>query len=92
MHLIAAVMKAPDHKTRFSEAATLLDYGFANCELYTDNHASFICTPVKISNSLIKEIEYYPEMEFSHISTTGEDSTQIKKEIALAIANAISNI
>ncbi len=83
MHLIAVVMKAPDHKTRFSEAATLLDYAFANCELYTDNHADFICTPVKISNSLIKEIEYYPEMEFSHIFTTGEDSSQIKKEITI---------
>ena len=29
--LTAVVMAAPDHKIRFAQAASLLDYGFANC-------------------------------------------------------------
>ena len=35
--LISVVMKAKDHKTRFSECKMLLDYGFSNCEVYTSN-------------------------------------------------------
>lgn len=32
--LISVVMNSKDHKTRFSECKTLLDYGFTNCKVY----------------------------------------------------------
>lgn len=83
MDIIAVVMAAPDHKTRFSETASLLDYGFANCILYTDKHTDFVCTPLKISGSLVKEIEYHPENIFSHIFVNSEDITQVNKEIIM---------
>ena len=35
--LIASVMAAPDPKTRFRDAATLLNYGFSKCTLYLDD-------------------------------------------------------
>ena len=34
--LIASVMAAPDPKTRFRDAAALLNYGFSKCILYTE--------------------------------------------------------
>ncbi len=36
VRLIAAIMAAPDFKTRFADAQTLLNYGYANCKLYED--------------------------------------------------------
>lgn len=83
MDIIAVVMAAPDHKTRFSETASLLDYGFANCILYTDKHTDFVCTPIKISGSLVKEINYHPEAIFSHIFVNSEDISQITKDVIL---------
>lgn len=84
MDLIAVVMAAPDHKTRFSLAASLLDYGFANCSLYTDKHEDFVCTPVKVKKSLTKELEYGPEGNYSHVFVNGEDESGISKEINIS--------
>ena len=39
MELIAVVMAAPDNKSRFSEAMTLLDYGYANYTVVTGANA-----------------------------------------------------
>ena len=36
IQLISVIMAGPDSKTRFKEAAQLLDYGFGKCRLYTD--------------------------------------------------------
>ena len=38
MELIAVVMGAPDHSVRFSDAASLLNYGFSVCRIYTDQN------------------------------------------------------
>ena len=35
--LIAVIMAAPDSKTRFSDAITLLNYGFSICDIYHDD-------------------------------------------------------
>lgn len=34
--MVAVVMSAKDHKSRFSECAALMDYGYGKCSLYTD--------------------------------------------------------
>ena len=36
IELISVIMTAPDSKTRFANAAELLNYGFGKCTLYTD--------------------------------------------------------
>ena len=36
VEMIAVVLAAPDYKARFADAVTLLNYGYANCRLYTD--------------------------------------------------------
>ena len=38
MKMVAVVMSASDHKSRFSECAKLMDYGYGKCQLYTDEN------------------------------------------------------
>lgn len=81
--IIAVVMAAPDHKTRFSEAASLLDYGFGKCILYKDEHENFVCEPFDISGSLVKKIEYEPKQPFYYTFTNNEDTSLVTSEIKL---------
>lgn len=56
MGLVAVVLGAQNSEDRFSLAASLLDYGFANYRLESLNIDKEQITPVKISNGIIKEI------------------------------------
>lgn len=38
LELIAVIMAAPDHKIRFKDATTLLNYGFGKCQVYQDEN------------------------------------------------------
>lgn len=77
--LIAVIMAAPDYKVRFSEAATLLNYGFGACRLYTDeNPESLPLLPVL--NGVREEVALRYGGSFSYLSTTGEDFSAITKE------------
>ena len=50
--LIAVVMGAPDYKTRFGDAQTLLTYGFSVCNLYIDeNQDALPPLPVEIGRA-----------------------------------------
>lgn len=81
MDLIAVVMAAPDYKVRFSEASSLLDYGFAKCSVYTDNHEKLKLEPVKISGGVIKKVECTPEKSFSHTFLDSADTSQITNNV-----------
>lgn len=81
MNLIAVIMAAPDHKARFSEAAKLLDYGFANCSMYTDHFETMNFAPLKIKNGVPAEVAVYPKSGFTHTFTFPYDKTKIRKEI-----------
>lgn len=50
--LIAVVMAAKDFKVRFSEAASLLDYGFANCTEYKEDFKNMKPQKVKVKNAI----------------------------------------
>ena len=77
--LIAVIMAAQDYKIRFSEAATLLNYGFGSCKLYTDeNPESLPLLPVQ--NGVKEEFALRYGGTFSYLSTTGEDFSAITKE------------
>ena len=72
-------MAAQDYKVRFSEAAALLNYGFASCRLYTDgNPESLPLLPVQ--NGVREEIALRYGGSFSYLSTTREDFSAITKE------------
>lgn len=81
MNLIAVVMAAPDHKVRFSEAQSLLDYGFANCSVYEDDYADVKWEPVKIKNGIPAQVDIYPKTKFSHTFINEYDESKIEKKI-----------
>ena len=82
MDLIAVVMAAPDYKIRFSEAQTLLEYGFAQCSLYTDS-AKIDQDSVPIIGAIQKEAAIKPDGTFTYLNTTGEDVSGITKQVNL---------
>lgn len=81
LNLIAVVMAAPDHKVRFSEAQSLLDYGFANCSVYEDDYADTKWEQIKIRNGIPSRIDVYPKGKFSHTFIKDYDKEKISKKI-----------
>ena len=81
--LVAVVLAAPDTKTRFREAAALLDYGFAKCTVYRDDGADFPLTEVEVKKGQEKTAQVALKSDFSHVFTSGEDLSAIKREIVL---------
>ena len=71
MNLIAVVMNAPDSKTRFSAASSLLNYGFSN----------FAVNNFSKKGSKVKELPVIKGTKNSVFAITSEDSAVlIKKE------------
>lgn len=81
MDLIAVIMAAPDHKARFSEASTLLDYGFANCSIYRDSHETLELKPLSVSGGIDRTVIIAPEKDFTHTFTTSAETDKIKTTI-----------
>lgn len=80
--LISVIMAAPDYKVRFSEAITLLNYGYANCKLYKsindDNPGD-----VMVHGGIEEKTGCEYRGDFSYLSTTGENVEAIEKRIVL---------
>lgn len=76
--LIAVIMGAPDFKVRFSEAKSLLEYGFAKTRLFTDENSEKLA-PVCVRGGKLPQVEVKPEGEFRYLDVTGADFSQIEK-------------
>lgn len=83
MNLIAVVMSAPEPKTRFQEAAKLLDYGFANCSLYQDDNKNLTIAPVVVVRGVKDTVIGVPKGTFSYVCLTGKNPKSITKEILM---------
>ena len=81
--LVAVVLAAPETKTRFREAAALLDYGFAKCTVYRDDGVDFPLADVEVKNGQQQTVPVRLKSPFSHVFTGGEDLSAIKREIVL---------
>lgn len=79
IELIAVIMAAPDYKVRFSDAAALLDYGFANCSVYKDNEMPKL-KDQKVENSLKDKIKVEYEGEFSYLSVNDKNLSSVEKK------------
>lgn len=79
--MIAVVLSAPDTKTRFREAATLLNYGFSQCRIYTDDHSGMEPVIIEVEHSMTEETTLIPEKEFQYVSLTKENFDDITEEI-----------
>lgn len=78
--LLAVVMGAPDPKVRFKDAAALLDYGFGNCALYTDENKDSL-KPVSVSRGAKKEAACRYKGAFHYLDTRGRNLEKVEKEI-----------
>ena len=79
--LTAVIMAAPDHKIRFSEAAALLDYGFANCIHYEQKADKIPLKQQKITRGIKSTIIPRVEKDFSYTLTTQENKDHIRRTI-----------
>ena len=80
IRLVAAVMTAPDSKTRFAEAGKLLSYGFSRCSLYEDEEMEEL-PKIAVKGSVEKEAEVRYDGTFSYLSTENEDFSAIERQV-----------
>lgn len=82
VRLIAAIMAAPDYKVRFADAATLLNYGYANCRLYTDSEPPALPL-MNVENGVEDQVSLQYDGSFSYLGTHGEDFGALEKNLVL---------
>lgn len=80
--LIAVIMAAPDSKTRFSDAITLLNYGYSVCDIYHDEEMPEL-PELDVSGGKKDTAELEYAGEFSYLFMDKIDSSQIVKETEL---------
>ena len=78
--LTAVVMAAPDPKIRFSQAAALLDYGFANCTGYQDKTSALKLPVIPVKNGVTESVVPYVNKDFSYTLCKGEAGEQIQRK------------
>lgn len=80
IRLIGVVMTSPSSAVRFSEASRLLNYGFGICSLYRDVHEEE-AGEVTVAGGKQETVEGEYEGEFTYLSTSAEDFSQITSQI-----------
>lgn len=91
MDMIAVILAAPSTKARFSEAAKLLDYGFANCSIFKDKNEDLVVNPIPVKQGIADSVGYRVNNEFSYVCLKGTNPADIKKEITL-VENIVAPI
>ncbi len=82
MELIAVVMAAPDPKTRFQDAISLLNYGYSVSQMYRDDNKDPL--PEQKVEGGIEDILYLTyEGPFEYLDTAGSNLSEVQKEISL---------
>lgn len=80
--LIAVIMAAPDSKTRFADAVTLLNYGYSVCDIYHDDTMPEL-PEVAVKGGKQDGISLEYAKEFSYLFMDKIDTEQIVKELEL---------
>lgn len=83
MDLIAVIMAAPDPKTRFGEAAKLLNYGYANCSLYIDEGADLEIPMVSVKKGVKDEVGGKLSQRFTYLCKDNVKAQDITKKITM---------
>ena len=79
--LTAVIMAAPDPKERFAEAASLLDYGFANCTNYSEKASDIPLKPQKISHGKTGTVTPVVNEDFSYTLCGSETADKIERKV-----------
>lgn len=83
MELIAVIMGADDPKQRFSDAATLLNYGYGMCQIYQDENTDTL-PAVKVQGGKQEEVPVNYREKFRYLDTRKRDLKAVEKSIELA--------
>lgn len=75
--LIAVIMGAPDFKVRFSEARTLLEYGYRVAGVFRKDKNE-LTGKMAVSGSLQEHVSYAAAEDFVYLDTTGIDFSQVE--------------
>ena len=78
--LLAVVMGAPDPKVRFRDAATMMNYGFGICNLYTDDNKEKLA-PVPVTGGIKEKVGCRYKEEFCYLDTQGKNLEQVEKKV-----------
>lgn len=82
MELIAVVMAAPDPKTRFQDAITLLNYGYSVSRMYKDDNKDPL-PEQKVEGGIEDVVQLTYAEPFDYLDTQGSNLSEIQKEISL---------
>lgn len=80
--LIAVVMGCEDGKTRFKEAASLLNYGFSVSNLFRDEN-DFELENIKLRGALAQSVGIAFAGPFTYLDTENRDISGIQKQLQL---------
>lgn len=82
IELVAVIMGGADSKSRFQDAVTLLNSGFACCSLYTDENR--IALPeIPVKNGVTEQVGLQYAEEFSYVATDGSNLSQVERALEL---------
>ena len=78
--LIAVVMACQSAKERVKDCASLLDYGFSLCKVYTDKQPPAL-SPVSIHNGTQEMLSCKYDKNFSYVFTSEINPNKIQKKV-----------
>lgn len=81
--LIAVVMGSKTKDIRYSDAAKLLDYGFANCSIYEDNKVLDGNNQIEIINGVKKQVTVEAEQNFHYVFIGDAKNGDITKRLEM---------
>jgi D-alanyl-D-alanine carboxypeptidase (penicillin-binding protein 5/6) len=79
--LIAVVMASNSSKERVQDAAALLDYGFANCQIYQSPDLSKKLKPVSVSGGDKETVAITAKQDFTTVLTADESPEKVTYQI-----------
>lgn len=82
VELIAVVMAEPDSRTRFADAAALLNYGYSVSALYRDENRDRI-PPLTVQGGVEERVPLAYDSGFSYLDVDGNDVKMIQKRVEL---------
>ena len=78
VELIAVIMGCPNYKDRFTEAQSLLQFGYTTCKLYQDENPPELM-PILVKRGIDKQVPAVYKEKFSWPFVSGEDFSNMEK-------------
>lgn len=82
IELVAVIMGGADSKSRFQDAITLLNSGFACCSLYQDVNRAAL-PDLSVTGGIQDTVPLVYASDFSYVSTDGSNLSDIQKKLEL---------